>query len=154
MAYNLIEALSFEPNGPGRLVLGFGQLIFATIAYHHAVRQPGLLELTYVESPGNRIRTGGTLTHWSPSPGTTIEVPFRLRAGDFSGNMDTGTESGPFQYAFRWAMDLDAIPYSPELNLPPGFLARESPAGPVKTLYGHGQLFASLGGAKSIVPFS
>jgi len=55
--------------------------------------------------------------------------------------MDTGTESGPWQFSYQWALDLDKCPYSPELHLAPGFLAREHKTGPFKTLYGHGGQF-------------
>jgi len=136
-----LEYLTFEADGSGRLSLGFGQLVAASVTFLYSVPRAGALQLTYIDSPTNMNWTASGYTHWRPSHESPIELSFELRTGDFSGDMDTGTESGPWQFSYQWALDLDKCPYSPELHLAPGFLASEHKTGPFKTLYGHGGQF-------------
>ena len=123
------------------------------MTFRYSVPRAGALHLTYIEAPTNMNRTASGYTHWRPCHESPIELSFELRTGDFSGDMDTGTESGPWQFSYQWALDLDKCPYPAELNLAPGFLAREHEAGPFKTLYGHGGQFRNrLSGIRTVTP--
>ena len=55
--YNLLEWLTFEPNGSGRLALGFGQLVAVNVTFVYSVPRAGALHLTYIDSPPKMNRT-------------------------------------------------------------------------------------------------
>ena len=136
--YNLLDFMAFQENGTGRLSVGYGQLVMGRAIFRYEVPRRGVLSLTLIDAPANRRRTPDGLVPASVEVVETIELSFVLRVGDFSGDMDTGTQSGPFRYALTWALDLDRAPYPAYLDLPPGFSLRENPTGPWQTRYGHG----------------
>ena len=116
--YNLLDFMAFQQDGTGRLSVGYGQLVMGRAIFRYEVPRRGVLSLTFINAPENRRRRPAGLVPWSVD---VVETTFVLRAGDFSGDMDTGTESGPFRYALTWALDLDRAPYPAWLDLPPGF---------------------------------
>ena len=147
--YNWLDSMAFQQDGTGRLAVGYG-LVMGRAIFRYEVPRRGVLSLTFINAPENRRRTPAGLVPWSVDVVETIELSFVLRAGDFSGDMDTGTESGPFRYALTWALDFDRAPYPVWLGLPTGFFARENPTGPWQTRYGHGNpLMAPSGRHKS-----
>ena len=143
--YNLLDSMAFQQDGTGRLSVGYGQLVMGRAIFRYEVPRRGVLSLTFINAPENRRRTPAGLVPWSVDVVEAIELSFVLRAGDFSGDMDTGTESGPFRYALTWALDFDRAPYPAWLDLPPGFSVRENPTGPWQTRYGHGNSLMAPG---------
>ena len=131
--YNLIDYLKFQPDGTGTLAVGDGQEILGRAVFRYELTQRDVLSLIYVESPENRRG----LIPWRIEAEETIELSFALRAGEFSGSMNMGTESGPLRYDLRWALDLDRAPYPAWLALPSLFFAREHRTGPWQTRSGH-----------------
>ena len=148
--YNLLDFMAFQPDGTGRLSVCYG-LVMGLAIFRYEVPRRGVLSLTFINAPENRRRTPAGLVPWSVDIVETIELSFVLRPGDFSGDMDTGTESGPFRYALTWALDLDRAPYPAWLDLRSWFLARENPTGPWQTRYGHGHSLMASGRHKSNV---
>src|SRR5690349_6463580 len=133
--YNLIDYLAFRQDGSGILAVGYGQRVLGRAFFRFEVPEVGCLRLTYADSPDNRRRTPKGLVPWHLEVVETIELSFTLRAGDFSGDMNMGTESGPFWYAMKSALELDGPPYPAWLSLPSVFFQRKEPAPPWQTRY-------------------
>ena len=113
--YNLINSLSFRSDGSGELVLGYGQSILAVVRYRFEVSTPGLMRLTFVDAVSNELLfKGGQLGRQlvEAEGRVTRELKYVLRSGDFRGQMNMGSEHGPFTYHFRAAVTFDGPPYS------------------------------------------
>jgi hypothetical protein len=55
------------------------------------------------------------------------EIKYTLSTGQFRGQMNMGTDKGPFRYHFRWVLSLDRPPYPEATVLPFGPLPTSAP---------------------------
>ena len=113
--YNALNSLSFGVDGFGRLVLGYGQTILAMLRYRFEIPRPGILSLTFVAELLNEfVLEHGRLSKAliEAEHGTARELNYVLRTGEFRGQMNMGSERGPFTYHFRAALTFDRAPYS------------------------------------------
>jgi hypothetical protein len=106
--YNRLNYLTFGKDGFGRLVLGAFQTVYTEVAYRFEVPEPGLLCLTYVEWIANefyweRGELGRQLVE--AESGVPRNVKYSFRLGEFSGEMNMGSDRGPFKYDFSVAAD-------------------------------------------------
>ncbi len=113
--YNRLNILTFGSDGSGRLVLGHGQTILADVNYRFEVLLPGILRLAFIDASANELylehgQLGQQLV--DADRGIPRELKYVLRTGDFRGQMNMGSEHGPFTYHFRAAITLNGPPYS------------------------------------------
>ena len=133
--YNSLKTLNFKDDGNGKVVIGYGQTIYATFAFQFEIPAVGLLRLTYVDSPSNKC-----IPEFQPffdsEKNTPKEISYELMEGDFQGNRNMGgtRENGTqvvFTYKYRWLLKLGRSLY------PEGL---EVPFGNPLDFYGHGEL--------------
>lgn len=117
--YNSLFSLRFLPEGFGEAVYGYGQTIYAIIKFRYDIPAPGVLRLTYSESPPYQAFKG-----FVPSKvGESREIQYRLTKEEMTG---VEPNAGPFRYG--WTLALDTSPFPTELRFP---------FGPPVTYYGH-----------------
>jgi hypothetical protein len=113
--YNRLNILTFGSDGCGRLVLGHGQTVLAEVNYRFEVPQPGVLRLAFIDATASEDflehgRLGRLLVE--AERGNPRELKYVLSSGDFRGDMNMGSEHGPFSYHFRAAITFSGPPYS------------------------------------------
>ncbi len=103
--YSSLRSVRFSKDGTGQVVYGYGQTIYAIIAFRFTVTEPDRLELEYLESPAYQRFAG-----FRPDDGNRRKsLRAKLTAGAFGFTEDvTGQSSG-----FRWRLDLSGPPYVP-----------------------------------------
>jgi hypothetical protein len=134
--YNRLNLLTFRVDGFGQLVLGHGQTVLAMVRYRFEISKPGVLLITFIEALSNAVVfNGGQLSQQlvEAERGAPHELNYFLREADFRGQMNMGSEKGPFTYRFRAALTLDGPPYSEATVLRFG----HRPGGRDYTYYGH-----------------
>ena len=113
--YNRMNLLTFGADGSGQLVLGHGQSVLAMVRYRFEIPTPGTLRIQFVDAVSNELfvkngRLGRELLE--AEGGMPRELKYVLRNGDFRGQMNIGSEQGPFTYHFRAAITFAEPPYS------------------------------------------
>ena len=108
--YSSLRVLEFREDGSGRLTYGYGQTIYAIIQCRWEVPSPGLLRLTYLESPAYQRFQG-----FVPDPDQSVrDLGYSLMKGEVS-----GVESiVGFPYRFLWTLELSEPPWPSSLKLP------------------------------------
>jgi hypothetical protein len=109
-AYSSLRVLRFHEDGSGTLTYGYGQTIYAIIKCRWAVARPGILHLSYSESPPYQ-RFQGFLPD---DNNREKELDFTLTEGDVEGI--ESVIARPFKY--RWTLELSASPYPEGLRFP------------------------------------
>jgi hypothetical protein len=113
--YNRLNLLTFGVDGSGMLVLGHAQTILAMVRYRFEILKPGILRIMFVDAQSNElVFEGGQLSQQLVDAERSMprDLNYVLRLGDFRGEMNMGSEQGPFRYHFRAALTLDGPPYS------------------------------------------
>lgn len=110
--YSSMRVLRFHEDGSGTLTYGYGQTIYAIIECRWAVPRPGVLHLTFSESPPYQRFRG-----FVPDESNREKaLGFTLTEGDVEGI--EGIVARPFR--FLWALELSASPYPEGLSFPYG----------------------------------
>jgi hypothetical protein len=108
--YSSLRSLRFAPDGSGRVLYGYGQTIYADIAWRFEVIEPDRLKLEYLESscfqrfPGFRLDEANRRK----------VVGIRLIEGEFAFVENVTGQSR----RFRWRLDLSASPYPDGMSFP------------------------------------
>jgi hypothetical protein len=108
--YSSLRSVRLRPDGSGELLYGYGQTIYALIQCRWELPTPGVLRLTYLESPPRQRFKGFT-----PGDGNSVkELEYTLSSGEF-----TGVESiVGFPFHFRYKLELSRPPWPDGLQLP------------------------------------
>jgi hypothetical protein len=119
--YNAMNILKFSKDGSARLVLGYGQAVFADVSYRFEITSPGVLRLICVNSSSTHFRHGQLGRRIVEAErNSPRELPYTLTSGEFRGEMNMGSENGPFTYHFGWRLALERPPYPEATVLPFG----------------------------------
>ena len=107
--YSSLRSLRFDPGGAGQALYGYGQTIYAVIAFRFAVAEPDRLDLEYLKSPAYQRFAG------FPDDGNRCKsLRTELVPGTFGFTEHvTGRSSG-----FQWRLDLSGSPYPDGLVFP------------------------------------
>jgi hypothetical protein len=108
--YSSLRSVQFAPDGSGQVVYGYGQTIYAVVAFRFRVVKPDRLEFEYLESPGVQRFQG-----FRPDD-TNHRKIVRLTLTKEENEFDEDVTGQ--RHRFRWRLDLSASPYPEGLNFP------------------------------------
>jgi len=108
--YSSLRFLSFQSDGSGELIFGYGQAIYAVIKCRWKLASPGQLHLTYLESPP-RLRFKG---YHPREEFETRELELKLIAGEVAG----ADNICGLPYKYLWTLQLNEPPWPLDLEFP------------------------------------
>jgi len=108
--YSSLRVLTFNRDGQGEALYGYGQRIYAQVRFQYELREGGLLHLRYLPSPASVSHEA-----FEPIPGSDQKsIAYTLARGEFR-----GVESiVGWAFVCKWLLTLQESPWPAELTFP------------------------------------